>query len=64
MCIVKYITRKVKKTCKKHRNLGNFNHCSIMGYSWKMETTLVILMLIRKENLLKEIKLSHFFKLP
>ena len=39
----------------KHRKLRNFNPCSLMGYSCIMETNLLILPLIRKENPLKEI---------
>ena len=39
----------------KHRKLGNFNSCSLIGYSWKMETNLLILILIWKKNLVKKI---------
>ena len=52
--LVKYITRNAKNP-PKHRKLGNFNPCSLMGYSCKMETNLLILILIRKGNLVKEI---------
>ena len=34
---------------KKHRNLGNFNPRSLMGYSSKIETILIILILIGKK---------------
>ena len=48
--LVKYMTRNVKNP-KKRRKLGNFNPCSLIVYSRKMETNLLILILIRKENL-------------
>ena len=60
--LIKNITRKVKtkkqnknQKQEKHRNRGNFNPCFLMGYSNKTGTNLIILILIRKENLLKEI---------
>ena len=40
------VKRSEKNPPKKHRNLGNFNPRSLMGYSSKMETKLIILILI------------------
>ena len=50
-----------KEPPKKHINLGNFNPRSLMGYSSKMETKLIILILIGKKNLGRKKKSSFCF---
>ena len=41
----KVYNKKGEKKTQKHRNLRNFNPCTLMGYSCKMETNLIVLIL-------------------
>ena len=49
-----------KEPPKKHINLGNFNPRSLMGYSSKMETKLIILILIGKKYFKRNLVFAFF----